>query len=62
MMPLIPRVRDAVQKEFPGARLTKAMRLLDGNYLLNDVKVGKKEYTLTVSPEGKVLKREDDDD
>ena len=55
-------VVDAVQKDLPGAKLTKAMKLTDGNYLLSDVKVGKKEYTITVTPEGKILKREVDDD
>ena len=55
-------VVDAVQKELPGARLTKAMKLSDGNYLLTDVKVGKKEYNVTVTPNGKILKREEDND
>jgi hypothetical protein len=55
-------VVDAVQKELPGAHLTKAMKLADGNYLLTDVKVRKKEYTVTVTPGGKILKREEDND
>lgn len=55
-------VVDAVKKELPGAHLTKAVKLADGNYLLTDVKVGKKEYALTVTPEGKIVKREEDND
>jgi hypothetical protein len=55
-------VVDAVKKELPGARLTKAMKLPDGNYFLTDVKVGKKEYNVTVTPDGKILKREVDND
>jgi len=55
-------VVDAVAKEFPGARLTKAVKQPDGNYFLTDVKVGKREYSLTVSPEGKILKKDDDSD
>jgi hypothetical protein len=55
-------VVDAVQKELPGAHLTKAVKRADGNYFLTDVKVGKKEYALTISPDGKILKREEDND
>ena len=55
-------VVDAVKKELPGAHLTKAYKLFDGNYFLTDVKVGKKEYSVTATPEGKILKREEDND
>src|ERR1700753_2725004 len=40
-------VVDAVQKEMPGARLTQALKLVNGNFYLTDVKSGKKEFTLT---------------
>ena len=55
-------VADAVRKELPGARLTKAAKLSDGDYFLTDVKVGKKEFNVTVTPEGKILKIEEDND
>ena len=45
-------VVDGVQKEMPGAVLVKARKLPDGNYRLSDVKLGKQEYDLTVSPDG----------
>ena len=48
-------VVDAVKKAHPGARIVKAFLQPDGNYLLDDVKVGKKEYDITVTPEGKIL-------
>jgi len=48
-------VTDAVKKAHPGAKITKAFKQSDGNYLLDDVKVGKKEYDITVSPEGKII-------
>lgn len=45
-----------LKKAMPGARIVKAAKLPDGNYFLDDVKVGKKEYDVTISPEGKILK------
>lgn len=45
-----------LKKAMPGARIVKALKLPDGNYFLDDVKVGKKEYDVTISPQGKVLK------
>ena len=53
---------DGVQKELPGAVLTKAQKLADGTYRLTDVKVGKQEYDLTVSADGTVLQKEEDKD
>ena len=50
-------VVDAVKKEMPGARITKAAKLDDGNYYLDDVKVGKKLWDVTVSPKGKIIKK-----
>ncbi len=55
-------VLDAVQKEMPGAILTKARKKSDGNYYFTDVKFGKTEYNLTVSPSGKMLDKAEDDD
>ena len=52
-------VVDAVKKAMPGVRITKAYLLKDGNYFLDDVKVGKKEWDVTVTPEGKILKKEE---
>ena len=50
-------VVDAVKKEMPGARITKAAKLEDGNFFLDDVKVGKKLWDVTVSPKGKIIKK-----
>ena len=50
-------VLDAVKKEMPGARITKAAKLEDGNFYLDDVKVGKKLWDVTVSPKGKIIKK-----
>ena len=50
-------VVDAVKKEMPGARITKAAKLEDGNFYLDDVKVGKKLWDVTVSPKGKIIKK-----
>jgi hypothetical protein len=55
-------VVDGVQKEMPGAVLAKARKQSDGNYHLTDVKLGKQEYDLTVSADGKVLQKEEDND
>jgi len=55
-------VVDGVQKEMPGAVLAKAKKQSDGNYRLSDVKLGKKEYTVTVSPDGTILNKAEDDD
>ena len=49
-------VVEGLKKAMPGARIVKALKLEDGNYFLDDVKVGKKEYDVTISPEGKVIK------
>jgi hypothetical protein len=51
-----------VKKAMPGARITKAMKLMeDGKtvYYLDDVKVGKKGWDVTVSEEGRILKKEE---
>lgn len=50
-------VVDAVKKEMPGARITKAAKLDDGNFYLDDVKVGKKLWDVTVTPKGKIIKK-----
>lgn len=50
-------VVDAVKKEMPGARIIKAAKLDDGNYFLDDVKVGKKTWDITVTPQGKIVKK-----
>ena len=50
-------VVEAVKKDMPGARITKAAKLKDGNYFLDDVKVGKKLWDVTVTPKGKILKK-----
>jgi len=50
-------VVDAVKKDMPGARITKAAKLEDGNYFLDDVKVGKRTWDVTVSPKGKIVKK-----
>lgn len=55
-------VVDGLQKEMPGAVLVKARKQSDGNYRLTDVKLGKQEYNLIVSPDGKVLQKEEDND
>jgi hypothetical protein len=60
-------VSDAVKKAMPGARITKANKLeKDGKvtYYLDDVKVGKKGWDVTVAEDGKILKKEEchDDD
>lgn len=55
----IPKaVVDAVKKALPGVRIIKAYVLKDGNYFLDDAKVGKREWDITVTPEGKILKKE----
>ena len=50
-------VVDAVKKAYPGAKITKAIKLEDGNYYLDDVKVGKKLWDLTVTPKGEIVKQ-----
>jgi hypothetical protein len=55
-------VVDAVQTDMPGATLVKAKVTSAGNYYLSDVKYGKKEYNLTVSPDGKIVNKAEDDD
>jgi hypothetical protein len=47
----------SVKKALPGAKIVKAAKLPDGNYFLDDVKVGKKEYDVTITPAGKILKK-----
>ena len=49
-------VVDAVKKAYPGSKITKAIKLENGNFYLDDVKVSKKLWDLTVSPEGKIVK------
>lgn len=51
-----------VKKAMPGARITKAMKIVtDGKslYYLDDVKVGKMGWDVTVSEDGKILKKEE---
>ena len=55
-------VVSGVQQAMPGAVIPKARRQSDGNYHLSDVKLGSKEYTLTVAPNGTIIKKEDDND
>lgn len=50
-------VVEAVKKDLPGARITKAAKLEDGNFFLDDVKVGKKLWDVTVTPKGKIVKK-----
>jgi hypothetical protein len=55
-------VIDAVKKDTPGARVTKAfIKQLDGKtvYILDDVKAGKKGWDFTVAEDGKILKKEE---
>ena len=52
-------VVNAVKKALPGVRIVKAYILKDGNYFLDDVKVGKKEWDVTVTPHGEILKKEE---
>ena len=56
-----------VKKELPGARITKAAKIEKENkvtYYLDNVKVGKKAWDVTVAEDGKILKKEEchDDD
>ena len=51
------RIGYTVKKDMPGARITKAAKLEDGNFYLDDVKVGKKLWDVTVSPQGKIIKK-----
>lgn len=46
---------DAVKKNMPGARITKAAKLEDGNFYLDEVKVGKKLWDVTISPKGEII-------
>ena len=50
-------VVEAVKKDMPGARITKAAKLEDGSFFLDDVKVGKNLWDVTVSPKGKIIKK-----
>ena len=50
-------VVEAVKVDMPGARITKASKLEDGNYYLDDVKVGKKLWDVTITPKGKIIKK-----
>ena len=57
----------SVKKEMPGAKITKASKIeKDGKvtYYLDNVKVGKKAWDVTVADDGKILKKEEchDDD
>ena len=56
-----------VKKEMPGARITKAAKVEKDNkttYYLDNVKVGKKAWDVTVAEDGKIIKKEEchDDD
>ena len=53
---------DAVKKAMPGARITKAYKFMeDGKslFFLDDVKVGKVAWELTMTEDGKILKKEE---
>lgn len=50
-------VIDAVKKDLPGSRVTKASKLEDGNYFLDDVKVGKRLWDIIITPKGKIIKK-----
>ena len=55
-------VVDAVKKDMPGARITKANKLnKDGKvtYYLDDVKVGKKGWDVTLTEDGTIIKKEE---
>lgn len=55
-------VVDAVKKDMPGARVTKAFKkAADGKtvYVLDDVKVGKKGWDFTIAEDGKIIKKEE---
>ena len=52
----------SVKKQMPGAKITKASKFEeDGNmtYYLDDVKIGKKGWDLTVAEDGKIIKKEE---
>ena len=56
-----------VKKAMPGARITKASKIEKDDkitYYLDNVKVGKKAWDITVDADGKVIKKEEchDDD
>ena len=53
---------DSVKKAIPGARITKAFTFMEEGktlYFLDDVKVGKKAWELTMTEDGKILKKEE---
>jgi hypothetical protein len=55
-------VVDAVKKDMPGARITKANKVTkEGkvSYYLDDVKVGKKGWDFTVAEDGTIVKKEE---
>ena len=55
-------VVDAVKKAMPGARITKAYTFMEEGkfrYFLDDVKVGKVAWELTMTEDGKILKKEE---
>jgi hypothetical protein len=55
-------VVNSVKKAMPGARITKAAKVVDDGktlYYLDDVKVGKVGWDVTVSADGKILKKEE---
>ena len=57
----------SIKKEIPGAKITKAYKAeKDGKvtYYLDNVKIGKKAWDVTVAEDGKILKKEEchDDD
>jgi hypothetical protein len=55
-------VVDGVKKAMPGARITKAAKVTtEGKitYYLDDVKVGKKGWDVTVGEDGTIIKKEE---
>ena len=55
-------VVDSVKKAMPGARITKAFKFMEEGklrYFLDDVKVGKVAWELTMTEDGKILKKEE---
>lgn len=55
-------VVQSVKKSLPGARITKAMTFVQEGktlYFLDDVKVGKKAWELTMTETGTIIKKEE---
>ena len=56
------KVVDSVKKNMPGSRVTKAFKKTSEGktvYLLDDVKIGKKGWDITVAEDGTILKKEE---